>query len=99
MELKTVVPYLEAILNEPKDPSRQVEAFLRFYNGNNLEKLSKPENIWSEVKRLAHEFDRYDPDAKLEDKLIGFFGTDRALKLTKRCLDFINVMMAAGIRK
>lgn len=99
MELKKVVPYLEAILNNPTNPSREVDAFISFYAANNLEKLSRIDNIWSEVKRLVYEFDRYDPDVTFEDRLAGFFGTDRALKLTKRCLDFINVMLAAGIKK
>lgn len=99
MELKKVVPYLEAILNNPADPNREVNNFLAFYGQNNLEKLSSVDNVWSEVKRLAHEFDRYDPDATLDDKLAGFFGTDRALKLTKRTLDIINAMMAAGFKR
>lgn len=96
MTLKDVVPYLEAIMNAPKDPDAQVDAYLKFFYGNSLQKRAKGDNVWSELERLAHELERYDPNINFEARLLGFFGPERALTLTQRALDFIAISIKDG---
>lgn len=99
MDLKSVVPYLEAIINSPDDMEKPVDDFIKFYVDSKISKIAKPENIWSEVQHLAYELERFDPDVDFEGRLAGFFGKERAVKLTKRTLDFIAVMQAAGFKR
>ncbi len=99
MTFRDVVPYLEAIMNAPKDPDAQVDAYLKFFYGNSLQKLAKGDNVWSELERLAHELERYDPNINFEARLVGFFGPERALKLTKRALEFIAISLADGFER
>ena len=99
MDLKTVVPYLEAIINATDDMEKPVDDFIKFYAINNIAKLSRVDNIWSEVQHLVFELERFDPNVDFEGRLAGFFGKERALKLTKRTLDFIAVMQAAGFKR
>ncbi len=88
-DLRTVAHHLDLIL-VAKEPTVEIDRFLDLYWHSGMERYTRDTNIWLEVQRYAMELELYDNDAEM--RALGFFGDERALKLSRRLRDMIRAV-------
>ena len=88
-DLRSIAQYLDRVL-VAKEPSVEIDRMLDHYWHSGMERYTRDTNIWLEVQRYAMELELYDNDPEM--RALGFFGDERALKLSRRLRDMIRAV-------